>query len=132
MYAASRLPSKTEMERARLSRDASYDGVFLVGVRTMRIFCRPSCPAKQPLPENVVYFASVRQAIEAGYRPCKRCRPERLNGHTPAWVRALLGMMRRYPDRPLRAVVPQQEQAAITPGQGPHARRPECLPQGHP
>lgn len=85
-----RHPSKSEMERARLNRDASYDGVFWVGVRTMRVFCRPSCPAKQPLERNVVYLGSIEDAARAGFRPCKRCRPTETTGQQPEWVQRLL------------------------------------------
>jgi AraC family transcriptional regulator, regulatory protein of adaptative response / methylated-DNA-[protein]-cysteine methyltransferase len=76
----SSLPPITEMERVYRERDASYDGVFFLGVRTTGIFCRPRCPARRPLSRNVEYFASSRDALFAGYRPCKRCQPRELNG----------------------------------------------------
>lgn len=73
------------MARALDARDATYDGLFLYGVRTTRVYCRPSCAARKPLPEHVEYFASPGQAEQAGYRPCKRCRPT--DGDTrPAWL----------------------------------------------
>ncbi len=62
--------------------DASYDGVFYYGVRTTGIFCRPSCRSKLPNRGNVVYFDSPGAAEAAGFRSCKRCRPELL--HLPA------------------------------------------------
>jgi AraC family transcriptional regulator of adaptative response / DNA-3-methyladenine glycosylase II len=71
-------------ERARLSRDARFDGRFFVGVRTTGIYCRPVCPAVPPKPENVSFYPSAAAAAEAGYRPCLRCRPECAPG-TPAW-----------------------------------------------
>ena len=71
-------------ERARLSRDARFDGRFFVGVRTTGIYCRPICPANAPKSENVSFFPSAAAASEAGYRPCLRCRPECAPG-TPAW-----------------------------------------------
>ena len=52
------MPERLEMERAYLRSDASYDGVFYLGVRTTGIFCRPSCTARKPKPENVDFFAS--------------------------------------------------------------------------
>ena len=67
------LPSLVEMERAHIKRDASYDGIFFLAVRTTGVFCRPSCPARKPLPSNIEYFPSAREAVFAGYRPCKRC-----------------------------------------------------------
>ncbi len=71
-------------ERARLSRDARFDGRFFIGVRTTGIYCRPICPANAPKSENVSFFRSAAAAGEAGYRPCLRCRPECAPG-TPAW-----------------------------------------------
>ncbi len=71
-------------ERARLSRDARFDGKFFIGVRTTGIYCRPICPAVPPKSENVTFYPSAAAASEAGYRPCLRCRPETAPG-TPAW-----------------------------------------------
>jgi len=71
-------------ERARLSRDARFDGQFFVGVKTTGIYCRPICPAVSPKRENVTFYPSAAAAGEAGFRPCLRCRPECAPG-TPAW-----------------------------------------------
>lgn len=60
-----------------LSRDPEADGEFLYGVRTTGVFCRPSCPARRPRPENVTFFASADSARQAGFRACQRCRPDR-------------------------------------------------------
>jgi AraC family transcriptional regulator of adaptative response/methylated-DNA-[protein]-cysteine methyltransferase len=95
-------PSELEMQRAVLSRDASYDGVFFVAVRTTGVFCRPSCGSRKPLPRNIEYYRSVREALAAGYRPCKRCRPLDTNGKPPEWVRQLLARIERVPATPLR------------------------------
>ncbi len=83
-------PTQPEMARARTARDASYDGVFWVCVQTTGIFCRPSCPARTPREPNVRYAFSVREALAAGYRPCRRCRPMETDGRPPAWVDDLL------------------------------------------
>ena len=69
------LPARSEMERAYLTRDAAFDGLFVTAVRTTRIFCRPTCPARKPFPRNVVFFRTPQEALHAGYRACKRCRP---------------------------------------------------------
>jgi AraC family transcriptional regulator of adaptative response / DNA-3-methyladenine glycosylase II len=66
------------------SRDPRFDGRFFIGVRTTGIYCRPVCPARTPLIENVRFFACAAAAEEAGFRPCRRCRPETAPG-TPAW-----------------------------------------------
>jgi AraC family transcriptional regulator of adaptative response/methylated-DNA-[protein]-cysteine methyltransferase len=88
------MPSTREMQRAYLRKDRSYDGIFFLGVKTTGIFCRPSCPARRPLPQNVDYFSNVREAIFAGYRPCKRCRPLETDGRAPDWVGRALEMVR--------------------------------------
>ena len=71
--------------RARLSRDARFDGKFFIGVRTSGVYCRPICPARTAKESNVRYFPSAAAAAEAGFRPCLRCRPECSPG-TPAWL----------------------------------------------
>ncbi len=72
----SALPDLEVCRRARESRDARFDGRFFVGVVTTGVFCRPTCPARLPLEANVRYYATSAQAQAAGFRPCKRCRPE--------------------------------------------------------
>jgi len=71
--------------RARLSRDARFDGKFFIAVLTTRIYCRPICPARTCKESNVRYFPTAVAASEAGFRPCLRCRPECSPG-TPAWL----------------------------------------------
>ena len=65
-------------------RDPGYDGVFFTGVSSTGIFCRPVCPAVTPKPENCTFYPSAAAALEAGYRPCLRCRPESAP-NSPAW-----------------------------------------------
>ncbi|BCJ90732.1 bifunctional transcriptional activator/DNA repair enzyme protein Ada [Terrihabitans soli] len=60
-----------------IARDRSADGSFFFSVASTGIYCRPSCPARRPKPENVRFFASAKSAEAAGFRACKRCRPER-------------------------------------------------------
>jgi AraC family transcriptional regulator, regulatory protein of adaptative response / DNA-3-methyladenine glycosylase II len=71
--------------RARLSRDARFDGKFFIGVMSTRIYCRSICPAPTAKEKNVRYFPTAAAAAEAGFRPCLRCRPECSPG-TPAWL----------------------------------------------
>src|SRR5438874_7476760 len=73
--------------RARLSRDARFDGKFFIGVLTSRVYCRSICPAPTAKPANVRYYPSAAAAAEAGFRPCLRCRPEASPG-TPGWTGA--------------------------------------------
>jgi len=58
--------------------DKNYDGLFYYGVKTTKIFCKPSCKSKLPLRKNVVFFKNQEDAIKEGFRPCKRCRPDLL------------------------------------------------------
>src|SRR6266436_7621615 len=71
--------------RARLARDARFDGKFFIGVLTTKIYCRPICRARTSKESNVRYFPTAAAAAEAGFRPCLRCRPECSPG-TPAWA----------------------------------------------
>ena len=71
--------------RARLSRDARFDGKFFIAVLTTGIYCRSICRARTCKESNVRYFPSAAAAAAAGFRPCLRCRPECSPG-TPAWL----------------------------------------------
>ncbi len=85
------LPPREEMVRAFQESDPAYVGVFFVAVRTTGIFCLPTCtPPRKPKPENCEFFSSVREAVFAGYRPCKLCRPTEVGGAPPEWVAKLL------------------------------------------
>ncbi|PFG18708.1 DNA-3-methyladenine glycosylase 2 family protein [Serinibacter salmoneus] len=66
--------------RAVSGRDARWDGRLYLGVVTTGIYCRPSCPARTPRPENCQYFPAAAAAVAAGFRACKRCRPDALPG----------------------------------------------------
>ena len=68
--------------QAVLRRDSQFDGQFVFAVRTTRIYCRPSCPARRPHRENVVFFAQPQDAERAGFRACQRCHPNG-NAHEP-------------------------------------------------
>jgi AraC family transcriptional regulator, regulatory protein of adaptative response / methylated-DNA-[protein]-cysteine methyltransferase len=99
MNTATRLPDPPEMYRALVDRDETYDGLFVAAIRTTGIFCRPSCAARKPRVENVEFFSHIRDALFAGYRPCKRCRPMDANGGAPAWLGPLLDELHRDPER---------------------------------
>lgn len=72
--------------QAIIKNDESYNYRFYYGVKTTRIFCRPACKSRVPKRENVQVFQNVKQALEAKYRPCKRCNPtgDRLPNHE--WI----------------------------------------------
>jgi AraC family transcriptional regulator of adaptative response/methylated-DNA-[protein]-cysteine methyltransferase len=90
------------MVRAFSRKDAGYDGVFYVAVKTTGIFCRPSCPSR-PDPANIEFFATVKDCLFAGYRACKRCRPLETNGAPPPWVADLMQRVEAAPDTRLKA-----------------------------
>jgi AraC family transcriptional regulator of adaptative response/methylated-DNA-[protein]-cysteine methyltransferase len=76
--------------QAVVDRDRSLDGTFVFAVSSTGIFCRPSCPAKRPRPENVSFFDHALEAEQAGYRACLRCRPKAVDGNPQsALVRAI-------------------------------------------
>jgi AraC family transcriptional regulator of adaptative response/methylated-DNA-[protein]-cysteine methyltransferase len=93
------LPTREEMVAAVMARDTGYDGVFVTGVRTTGIFCRPSCPARKPFPEHMAFYPNAREALIAGFRPCLRCRPLEAAGETPEWLRPLLAEVEQEPTR---------------------------------
>lgn len=70
--------------RACATRDARFDGAFFTGVSSTGIYCRPVCPARLPARRNCTFYASAAAAEAAGFRPCRRCRPETAPG-SPAW-----------------------------------------------
>jgi AraC family transcriptional regulator of adaptative response/methylated-DNA-[protein]-cysteine methyltransferase len=74
--AAARFETDDERWAAVTRRDADADGVFYVCVRTTGVYCRPNCTARQARRENVRFHASRAEAEAAGFRPCKRCRPD--------------------------------------------------------
>ncbi len=101
------LPAPDVLYRALAARDSAFDGLFVAGVITTGVFCRPTCGARKPKPENVEYFATAADALHHGYRPCKLCNPLGVPGEAPAWLQPLLDDLhadpqRRWKDQDLR------------------------------
>ncbi len=71
--------------RASMAHDPRFDGRFFIGVVTTGVYCRPICSVSPPRRKNVRFYPSAAGAEEAGFRPCRRCRPETAPG-TPAWL----------------------------------------------
>src|SRR4051812_41190883 len=92
------LPRRNVMIQAFLSRDASYQGIFYTGVRSTGIFCRVGCPARTPRENQLEFFPTTRDALVAGFRPCKRCRPIEPPGAPPVWLKALLEAVESDPE----------------------------------
>lgn len=79
--------------RARLARDKAFDGVFYIAVSTTRIYCRPICPSRHSRDDRVFFYFDARSAEADGFRACKRCRPESVQG-SPAWIGTLATVRR--------------------------------------
>src|SRR5690349_24042569 len=86
-------------DRARIARDSRFDGRFVSGVLTTRIYCRPVCPVRPARSANVIFFPTAAAAETAGFRPCLRCRPE-----TAPFCSAWIGS-RATVERALRLIV---------------------------
>lgn len=86
------LSYETMLEAAQ-SCDATYDGEFFLAVKTTKIYCLPSCKARFPLLKNLEFFATQQDAINAGYRGCKRCRSEFYPNISPMWLKDIVAYM---------------------------------------
>ena len=91
--------TQREYYRALLEKDAGYEGIFYVGVKTTGVFCRPTCPARKPKFENCEFFESAQQALLASFRPCKRCRPMSHPNHVSELVQLLVAAVEENPER---------------------------------
>jgi len=101
---------------AIVARDRSADGTFFYSVRTTGVYCRPSCGARTPKPSNVAFHASADEAERAGFRPCKRCRPDRLS--PAAEQAAMIGELCRFIETAER--VPTLDALAARAGLSPY------------
>ena len=109
------MPKDDTLYAALVDRDSSYEGIFVVAVRTTGVFCRPTCTARKPKRENVEFFSTTNEALQHGYRPCKVCRPMEHRGAAPEWLAPLLeeidagsGLMMRDADLRLRGLDPSR------------------------
>jgi AraC family transcriptional regulator of adaptative response/methylated-DNA-[protein]-cysteine methyltransferase len=96
------LPTPAEMYRALVERAQSFEGLFFACVRTTGIFCRPTCHARKPKPENVEFAPTIQEALHRGYRPCRVCDPMASAAAAPNWLAPLVDDMQRRPDLRLR------------------------------
>lgn len=90
--------SRTTMYEALVNKDSRFEGIFFAAIKTTGIFCRPTCTARKPKPENVEYFQTSQEAIHNGYRPCKVCSPLEMLGETPDYIQALLSEIKDNPE----------------------------------
>lgn len=92
----SALPSRQTLLNAVGRRDPAWDGLFVFGVRTTGVACRPVCPSRRARPEHLEFFATLDAAQAAGFRPCRRCRPDAAT-RPPAWWDQLLARVDASP-----------------------------------
>ena len=76
-------------------RDQTYDGFLYLGVKTTGIFCRPACPARLPKIENCTFHETAQDAVNSGYRACKRCHP---TGRDYSLIETLIGWVEEIPE----------------------------------
>ena len=87
-----------QMYRASYEKNSDFEGVFWMGVKTTGIFCRPTCTARKPKPENVEFFDNTKDAIKKGYRPCKVCKPLENPDETPPEIQKLMDELSVNPE----------------------------------
>lgn len=92
-------PDSVALYQALIRRDPAYEGRAWVGVATTGIFCRLTCPARKPRPENCRWFASPAEALAAGFRPCRRCHPLGAEAEGDAVLRRMLDALEANPGR---------------------------------
>lgn len=93
------LPETDTLYAALLGRDDRFDGQVFVCVASTGVFCRLTCPARKPRPENCTFRATVAECLEAGYRPCKRCHPLRAAAAGDPTIVSLLQALDERPDK---------------------------------
>lgn len=85
--------------QALLAKDAEYDGLFYVGVKTTGVFCRPTCPARKPKFENCEFYPDAQSALLASYRPCLRCQPLSHPNQASPLVQQLVAAVEANPEK---------------------------------
>lgn len=91
-------PSKIEeYYQALVNRDSKYLGIFFVGVKTTAVFCIATCRARKPKKENVIFYATFKEALDNGFRPCKICKPTENANETPTPVEQAIQLVKNHP-----------------------------------
>ncbi len=77
--------------------DTQYEGSFITAVKTTGIFCRPSCRARKPKVENVIFYNTAQEALQNGFRPCKVCEPMEKLDDTPGFINNIISELHKNP-----------------------------------
>ncbi len=88
-----------EYYEALLTKNAHYEGIFFVGVKTTGVFCRPTCPARKPKFEHCAFYKTAQEALLASFRPCLRCRPLSFPGHASDLISKLVEAVEENPEK---------------------------------
>jgi AraC family transcriptional regulator, regulatory protein of adaptative response / methylated-DNA-[protein]-cysteine methyltransferase len=96
------LPAIREMYDALVRKDPGFEGIFFACVRSTGIFCRPTCTARKPKPENVEFVRSIQEALHRGYRPCRVCKPLEAGDTEPRWLTDLINDILANPETRMR------------------------------
>lgn len=107
--------------QAVLERNGQRDGVFVYGVTSTRIYCRPTCPSRRPKRDNVRFFDTPEEAAQAGFRPCQRCQPDEIETKTASIKRVEHAC--RLIEENLQKPLSLDELAARTGGSASHLQR---------
>ncbi|MCE1166151.1 MAG: methylated-DNA--[protein]-cysteine S-methyltransferase [Bacteroidetes bacterium] len=91
-----------KMYNALLRKDSSFEGIFIVAVKTTGIFCRPTCSARKPKFGNVVFYKTPKEALQHGFRPCKLCAPLDLAARTPDYIKKLIKEISANPSKKIK------------------------------
>jgi len=81
------------------TKNTKYDGIFFTAVKTTGIFCHPSCRARIPKAENVLFYDSAQEALQNGFRPCKVCKPMEKIGETPTNIKHIIAELQQNPHK---------------------------------
>lgn len=108
------VPTTAQMLEAIRARDAAWDGRFYFGVVTTGVYCRPSCPARPANPENIRFFSDDAAAVAAGFRPCKKCRPDEFGNDVEKLI-DIARYIEAHADERL-TLAQLAEKAALSPG----------------
>ncbi|MBS0359091.1 MAG: bifunctional transcriptional activator/DNA repair protein Ada [Proteobacteria bacterium] len=88
-----------EYYKALLAKNPKYDGIFYVGVKTTGVFCRSTCPARKPKLENCEFFTTVKEALLASFRPCRRCKPLSHPNQVSPIIKVLVNAVEENPEK---------------------------------
>lgn len=99
------------------TKDSQFDGTFFTAVKTTGIFCHPSCRARIPKIENVIFYDTVQEALQNGFRPCKVCKPMEKIGSTPVYIKDIIEELQQNPHERI------SDEDLIQRGIEPHAIR---------